>query len=128
MKKGYVKKLILADIFAEGAEKFVKKLCEQTSAEIVVRQADASSTESVVAILTDVDVLLYTRIPEYNFKVMQACLDTKTHDIDMASDGPDSLLQQLDWDGKFKQAGIVGIMGLGCNLGFSNVAARYAAD
>lgn len=127
-KKGYVKKLILADIFAEGAEKFAEKLRKQTSAEVVVCQTNASSIESVTSILEDVDVLLHAGIPEYNFDVMQACLDTKTHYIDMASDSPDLLLQQLDWDEKFKQAGIVGIMGLGCDPGFSNVAARYAAD
>ena len=128
IKNRYLSKLVLADISTNTAEKFANSLRNKTSADIVVRQVNASSKESVAAILVDVDVLLHAGIPEFNYTVMQACIDTKTHYIDMASDSPDDLLRQLNWGDKFKKAGVLGIMGLGCDPGFSNIAARYAAD
>jgi len=127
-KSEYLTDLVLADISTEAAEKCAQKLRNKTAASIEVCRVDASDKGSVAAILEDVDVLLYAGIPEFNFTVMQACLDTRTHYIDMASASPDSLLKQLDWSSRFKQAGILGIMGLGCDPGFSNIAAKYAAD
>ncbi|WP_042355695.1 saccharopine dehydrogenase family protein [Bacillus rubiinfantis] len=128
VKKNYLTKLVLADISIKAAEKLAQALRKLTTAEIVVCQANASNKESVASILKDVNVLLHAGIPEFNFTVMQACVETKTHYIDMASDSPEDLLKQLDWGDEFKQAGVLGIMGLGCDPGFSNIAARYAAD
>ncbi|MBL4950781.1 saccharopine dehydrogenase NADP-binding domain-containing protein [Neobacillus sp. YIM B02564] len=128
VKKEYLTKLVLADISTKAAEKLAQALRKTSSATIEVCQVDASNTKSVASILDDVNVLLHAGIPEFNYSVMQACVETKTHYIDMASDGPDDLLKQLDWGDQFKQAGVLGIMGLGCDPGFSNIAARYAAD
>ncbi|MGC4379228.1 saccharopine dehydrogenase C-terminal domain-containing protein [Fictibacillus sp. Mic-4] len=128
IKKRYLSRLVLADISTIEAEIFANSLRKNTSAAISVYQVDASSKESVASILNGIDVLLHAGIPKFNYTVMQACIDTKTHYIDMASDSPDDLLSQLDWGDKFKKAGILGIMGLGCDPGFSNIAARYAAD
>ncbi|NRD79708.1 saccharopine dehydrogenase NADP-binding domain-containing protein [Bacillus sp. BRMEA1] len=128
VKKGYLNKLVLADISTLAAEKIVEKLREKTSASIEVCQVNACNKDSVASILKDIDVLIHAGIPEFNYTVMQACIDTKTHYIDMASDSPDDLLKQLDWGDRFKKAGVLGIMGLGCDPGFSNIAARYAAD
>lgn len=128
VKKGYLTQLVLADISTEAAEQFAEKLRDETTASITVCRVDASNKESVASILDEVDVLLHAGIPEFNYTVMQACIDTNTHYIDMASDSPDDLLKQLEWGDQFKQAGILGIMGLGCDPGFSNIAARYAAD
>lgn len=128
LKKDHVKKLILADISTGPAEELAAELRRETSAEIEVRQVDASDVASMQSILQDVDVLLHTGLPENNFQVMEACLRTKTNYIDTASCGPQWLKKQLEWNDKFAEAGILGIMGLGCDPGFSNIAARYAVD
>ncbi|MGO0062697.1 saccharopine dehydrogenase family protein [Brevibacillus fluminis] len=129
-KREYVTHLVLADLFPAAAERLAEQLREQTKATIEVVKADASDAASVAAILGAADVCVYAGLPEYNFQVMQACLETGTSYIDLAADGPGSgyQLEQLAWDERFKQAGILGIMGMGCDPGFTNIAARYAAD
>lgn len=128
VKKNYVNKLVLADIFTKPAEELAAELRLETSTEIVVKQVDASVVSSIESLLHDMDVVIHTGLPENNFIIMEACLHTKTNYIDTAASDPTSLLQQLAWDAKFKEAGILGIMGLGCDPGFSNIAARYAVD
>lgn len=128
IKTTYVKKLVVADISPQAAENLAQKLRGKTTADIVMARVDASDTESVAAILSDIDVLVHAGIPQYNFTVMEACICTKTNYIDMAADSPTWLLKQLEWDDRFKAAGILGIMGLGCDPGFTNIAARYAVD
>jgi saccharopine dehydrogenase (NAD+, L-lysine-forming) len=127
-KSPYLTKLVLGDIVIRPAEELAAELRRETSAEIVVRRVDASDVTSVEAILADVDVVLHIGLPENNFSVMEACLRTQTHYLDTASCGPQWLQKQLAYDERFKQAGILGIMGLGCDPGFSNIAARYAVD
>jgi saccharopine dehydrogenase (NAD+, L-lysine forming) len=127
-KKSYVKTLILGDISIDYAEEFINKLRSTTKTEILVHRVDASKVESVVQVSRKADVLIHAGLPDYNIPVMKACLETGTHYIDMASNGPKWLLEQLDWDPLFKKRGILGIMGIGCDPGFSNIAARYAVD
>ena len=128
VKNHRVDKLVLADIYTNPAEELAAELRLETGAEIVVKQVDASDVSSVESILHDMDVVIHSGLPENNFTVMEACLRTKTNYMDTASSDPTSLLKQLSWDAKFKAAGILGIMGLGCDPGFSNIAARYAVD
>lgn len=128
IKGDYLDKLVLGDIATGPAELLADELRGITSATIEVYQVDASNTESVASILHDIDLVLHAGLPEFNFNVMEACLRTKTSYIDMASVSPAGLKEQLSWDQKFKDAGILGIMGLGCDPGFSNIAARYAVD
>lgn len=128
VKSSYLEKLVLADIVTEPALELAAELRRETSAEILVHKVDANDVSSVESILEDIDVLLHIGLPENNFSLMEACLKTKTHYVDTASCGPQWLLKQLKYDEQFKQAGILGIMGLGCDPGFSNIAARYAVD
>ncbi|MGE5702608.1 MAG: saccharopine dehydrogenase family protein [Clostridia bacterium] len=128
VKSEYLDKLVLGDIATGPAESLAEELRGLTTATIEVYQVDASNTESVASILQDIDIVLHAGLPEFNFNVMEACLRTKTSYIDMASVSPAGLKEQLSWDQKFKDAGILGIMGLGCDPGFSNIAARYAVD
>lgn len=127
-KKAYVKTLILGDISVDCAERFAQNLRSLTNKKIKVQRVDASIIESVIQVTEKADVLIHAGLPDFNIQVMQACLETRTHYIDMASNGPKWLMEQLDWDPRFKERGILGIMGIGCDPGFSNIAARYAVD
>ncbi|WP_400163254.1 saccharopine dehydrogenase family protein [Brevibacillus sp. TJ4] len=128
VKTNYLTKLVLADISTGPAEELAAELRRETDVEIQVKRVDARDVSSLQAICEDIDVLLHIGLPENNFEVMKACLNTKTHYIDTASSGPQWLRKQLAWNDKFRSAGILGIMGLGCDPGFSNIAARYAVD
>ncbi|MBM7646251.1 saccharopine dehydrogenase-like NADP-dependent oxidoreductase [Scopulibacillus daqui] len=128
VKADYLDQLLLGDIITEGAEKLAGKLRRKTKAEIVVKKIDAGKVDEIEEALRDIDVVLHAGLPAFNFNIMEACARTKTNYIDMACASPQGLKEQLQWNGRFKAAGILGIMGLGCDPGFSNIAARYAVD
>ncbi len=79
-------------------------------------------------------------IPRFNLGIMDACLMAKANYADMAWDiALDSTAagdvvketpawRQLKKDAEFREAGLVGIMGIGCDPGLSNLFARMAAD
>lgn len=128
VKKPFIDHLTLGDISIECAEQFAAKLRAKSGTAISVQKVDANDVRDVIKIALGADVLIHAGLPDYNIQVMKACLESKTHYIDMASNGPKWLLEQLDWDPLFKEKGIIGIMGIGCDPGFSNIAARYAVD
>ncbi|MEK4026994.1 saccharopine dehydrogenase C-terminal domain-containing protein [Pseudobacillus sp. FSL P4-0506] len=128
VKQESLEKLVLADICIEAAMSIGEKLQTQTRSEILVKELDARNVKEMTLAFKEVDVVLHTGLPENNFYVMQACINAQSNYIDMASVSNDSLWKQLSWDKKFKQAGILGIMGLGCDPGFANIAARYGVD
>ncbi|MFC7392266.1 saccharopine dehydrogenase family protein [Scopulibacillus cellulosilyticus] len=128
VKADYLDQLLLGDIVTHSAEKLAEKLRDQTKADIIVKKIDASSLQMMVDAFSDIDVVLHAGLPAFNFNVMKACLKTKTNYIDMASHSMEDLKEQLNWNDEFKESGILGIMGLGCDPGFSNIAARYAVD
>ncbi|MFC7392265.1 saccharopine dehydrogenase family protein [Scopulibacillus cellulosilyticus] len=128
VKADYLDQLLLGDIVTEGAEKLAGKLRHQAKAEIIVKKVDAGKVEEIEKVLKGIDVVLHAGLPAFNFNVMEACINTATNYIDMACASPAGLKEQLQWNDKFKAAGILSIMGLGCDPGFSNIAARYAVD
>ncbi|WP_431809919.1 saccharopine dehydrogenase family protein [Brevibacillus agri] len=128
IKSRFVTKLVLADISIGPAAELAQELRRETDVDIQVKRVDARDVSSVRSILDDIDLLLHIGLPENNLAVMEACLHTRTHYIDTASCGPQWLQKQLSWNDRFRKAGILGIMGLGCDPGFSNIAARYAVD
>ncbi|MBM7646250.1 saccharopine dehydrogenase-like NADP-dependent oxidoreductase [Scopulibacillus daqui] len=127
-KADYLDQLLLGDIETNKAEKLAKKLQHQTKADILVKEIDASSVRMMAEAFKNIDAVLHAGLPAFNLKVMEACLQTKTNYIDMACHTTKELKEQLNWDKKYKEAGILGILGLGCDPGFSNIAARYAVD
>ncbi|HEY9577656.1 MAG TPA: saccharopine dehydrogenase C-terminal domain-containing protein [Pseudobacillus sp.] len=128
VKADYLKKLVLADIFTGHADELAKEYRKKTNAEIIIKQVNAGNLREVESVFQDVDVVIHSGLPENNLVVMEACINTKTNYIDMAAASPAGLKEQLSWDERFKQAGILGIMGLGCDPGFANIAARYGVD
>lgn len=128
VKKPFINHLTLGDISIDSAEKFAVKLRAKSETTISVQKVDANDVRDVIQVAQGADVLIHAGLPDYNIQVMKACLESRTHYIDMASNGPKWLLKQLDWDPLFKEKGIIGIMGIGCDPGFSNIAARYAVD
>lgn len=128
IKKSYIGTLILGDISVECAEAFAARYKQTTKTNIMVKKVDANDVNSVTKLSQHADVLIHAGLPDFNISVMKACVETNTHYIDMASNGPKWLLEQLSWDSLFQQRGLLGIMGIGCDPGFSNIAARYAVD
>jgi saccharopine dehydrogenase (NAD+, L-lysine-forming) len=63
----------------------------------------------------------------FNLHVMRACLDARTHYIDLGGLFH-TTRRQLELDARFRSAGLLAVVGLGSCPGIANVQARLLAD
>lgn len=126
---------------------------DKTSAKISTVQIDASDKEQLVALMKDFqpDVCLHLGMPYHNLVIMDACIECKVHYIDTAAYEPENVddpefrkvydkrcaetnmvayfdyaSYQWKYMEKFKEAGIVGLLGAGFDPGVTSVFTAYA--
>ncbi|MFM8793497.1 MAG: saccharopine dehydrogenase family protein [Acidimicrobiales bacterium] len=139
--RGFFDTFVLADISREAAQNAINALDDP--GKFVAEQVDASSVEQLVALIerTKADVTVNACDPRLNPQIFEACYRAGCSYIDMAMNlssphpsdpwnQPGTMLgqDQLDEDGKWKERGILALIGMGVEPGLSNVFARYAAD
>ncbi|MEM0342860.1 MAG: saccharopine dehydrogenase C-terminal domain-containing protein [Thermoplasmata archaeon] len=129
--------VILADLNLDRAKRTEKRI---SSDKVSVKRVDASDVEGMTKAFKGVDLVLNGVIPRYNLGIMQACLKAGSNYADMAWDvaldttPPGGVIKetpawhQLRLSDAFKKANLVGMMGIGCDPGLSNIFARMAAD
>ena len=139
--RGFFDSFVLADISKEIAEAAIRALDDpgKFSAEHV----DAGNVAQLVALIHKVkaDVVVNACDPRFNPQIFQAAYDAKCNYIDMAMNLsnphptqphllPGRMLgqEQLDDDAKWRERGILALVGMGVEPGLSDVFARYAAD
>lgn len=125
----------------------------KTSAKITTVQIDAGDKEQLVALMKsfEPDVCLHLGMPYHNLVIMDACIECKVHYIDTASYEPedtddpefrkiydkrcaetnmvaffDYASYQWKYMEKFKEAGIMGLLGAGFDPGVTSVFTAYA--
>ena len=130
-------KVVLADVNLERARRAEKKV---SADKVTVQRVDASDTDSMVTAFREFDIVLNAVIPRFNMNIMAACLASKTNYVDMAWDvaldktRPGEVIREtpamhfLKLDAEYKNAGLTGMMGLGCDPGLSNLFARMGSD
>jgi saccharopine dehydrogenase-like NADP-dependent oxidoreductase len=91
---------------------------------------DADNTDEVIALIQKYspDILINVALPYQDLTIMDACIATKTPYLDTANyEHPDEAKfeYKLQWarDEKFKEAGIMGLLGSGFDPGATNVSA-----
>lgn len=106
---------------------------ELPNAEIEVASVDADSTDEVIKLINECkpDILINVALPYQDLTIMDACIATKTPYLDTANyEHPDEAKfeYKLQWarDEKFKEAGIMGLLGSGFDPGATNVFCAYA--
>lgn len=106
---------------------------ELPNADIEVASVDADSTDEVVKLINSckADILINVALPYQDLTIMDACIATKTPYLDTANyEHPDEAKfeYKLQWarDEKFKEAGIMGLLGSGFDPGATNVFCAYA--
>ena len=111
--------------------------CEQLKKEvdnkIDIAQVDADNLEELVELIQKVKpfMVLNIALPYQDLTIMEACLRTGVHYLDTANyEHPDTAKfeykEQWAYDEKYKQKGIMGLLGSGFDPGVTNVFCAYA--
>lgn len=106
---------------------------ELPNADIETAALDADSTDAVIALIETIkaDIVINVALPYQDLTIMDACCATKTPYLDTANyEHPDEAKfeYKLQWERheKFKEAGIMGLLGSGFDPGATNVFCAYA--
>ena len=113
--------------------------CEAVAAacasKIETHQVDADFTEAVIDLIerTKPHLVINMALPYQDLTIMDACLATGVHYMDTANYEPRdeakfSYKWQWPYDPKFKDKGILGILGCGFDPGVSNIFCAYAQE
>ena len=111
--------------------------CETIKAElndaIEITTVDADKTQEVIKLIqeTGASIVINVALPYQDLAIMDACIATNTPYLDTANyEHPDEAKfeYKLQWerDAKFKEAGIMGLLGSGFDPGATNVFCAYA--
>lgn len=104
-----------------------------TKTRITTAQVDAMNVAQTVALIRKEkpDIVLNLALPYQDLKIMDACLETRTDYVDTANYEPEDTAKfeykwQWAYDGRFRQAGITGLLGSGFDPGVTSVFVMYA--
>ena len=104
-----------------------------SSAEIEVAQVDADNVPETVALIRRVepDLVINVALPYQDLPIMDACLETGVDYLDTANyEPPDEakFCYQWQWDyhDRFREAGIMALLGSGFDPGVTSVFSTYA--
>jgi saccharopine dehydrogenase (NAD+, L-lysine-forming) len=128
-RRDFFERITFADLDPARPESLVARLDDPRFA---AARVDASDAESVAALARDADVVLNATDPRFNMPIFEAAFETCCTYLDMAMSlsSPDVMLGQLqlDQDERWREAGLLALVGIGVEPGLSDVFARYAAD
>jgi len=106
---------------------------ELPNADIEVASVDADSADEVIKLINSCkpSIVINVALPYQDLAIMDACIATKTPYLDTANyEHPDEAKfeYKLQWerDAKFKEAGIMGLLGSGFDPGATNIFCAYA--
>ncbi|MDR1758606.1 MAG: saccharopine dehydrogenase family protein [Bacteroidales bacterium] len=123
-------KVVLASRTLSKCEQ-IAHLCDNP---IETVQVDADNVQEVVALIERVrpSLLINVALPYQDLSLMEACLATKTHYMDTANYEPRDVAKfeykwQWAYHEKFKEAGIMALLGCGFDPGVTGVYTHYAA-
>ncbi len=101
---------------------------------IKTAQLDADNIEQTIELINSFrpDLVINVALPYQDLNIMEACLATKTHYLDTANYEPiDEAKFEYSWQWayheKFKEAGIMALLGCGFDPGVTSIFTAYAA-
>ena len=116
-----------------------KSKCDKIAAavggnRIKTAQVDADNVEELIALINSYkpELVINVALPYQDLSIMDACLATKTHYMDTANYEPkDEAKFEYKWQWayqeRFKEAGIMALLGCGFDPGVTSIYTAYAA-
>lgn len=127
------KEILVASRTLSKCEAIRKDIGQRYGREIHVAQVDADDVPELSALIRrfQPDVVLNLALPYQDLHIMDACLETGVHYIDTANYEPlDEAHFEYGWQWayqeRFKQRGIMAVLGSGFDPGVTNVFTAYA--
>jgi saccharopine dehydrogenase (NAD+, L-lysine forming) len=140
-RRNFFDRIILSDLDVSRAAASVEALGEPDRFDAAhVDATDAASLAALIRALR-VDAVLNAVDPRFVLPVFDACLQAGVTYLDMATTlsephptnpyaecGVKLADRQFERDEEWRRAGVLALVGIGVEPGFSDIAARYAAD
>ena len=119
-----VKEIVIADLDLDGARRVAEGLKRPGATAV---KADVTDHGALVALVRGAGAVINSVQYYFNLQVMKACLEAKTHYVDLGGLFH-TTRRQLEMHDDFKRAGLLAVPGLGSCPGIANVQARTVAD
>ncbi len=115
------------------------KLKNKHHKKMFFRKLNLSNAKNIIRIFREFkpDVIVNTSLPKFNIPLIESCLKERINYIDLASYwGMDSnpkskspyKVEQLDYNEKFKENRLIGLINAGVSPGLTNLIVRECAD
>jgi saccharopine dehydrogenase-like NADP-dependent oxidoreductase len=119
--------IIIADYREENAEELANEIRKKTHHQISTTGIDITSTESMESTLRNIDCVINSTPYIHNVQVMQACLNSGSHYLDLGGLFHVTR-EQLKLDQAFKDKSLCAIIGMGAAPGLTNIMAAYGQE
>ena len=126
-------KITLASRRLSSCARYQEEVKARYDKDIDIAEVDADDIPALVALIQKVkpDMVLNIALPYQDLTIMEACLQTKTHYLDTANyEHPDAAKfeykEQWAYHDRYKDAGIMALLGSGFDPGVTNVFCAYA--
>ncbi len=126
-------KITLASRTLSKCKLYQQEVKNRYNVDIDIHKVNADDIDDLVSLINEVkpDIVLNIALPYQDLTIMEACLKTGVHYLDTANyEHPDSAKfeykEQWAYHDKYKEKGIMGLLGSGFDPGVTNVFCAYA--
>ena len=130
---GTFSEIVLASRTLARCENIQRQVSELQDRKIDIAQVDADDVPQTVALIreTKPDLLINVALPYQDLPLMDACLETGVDYLDTANyEPPDEAKFEYKWQwayqDKYKEAGLMALLGSGFDPGVTNIFCAYA--
>jgi saccharopine dehydrogenase (NAD+, L-lysine-forming) len=135
-KKCAMNRAVFGDIhLASRTLEKCRKVQAECKSKITVSQIDADNTADVIALFEreKPDLVINMALPYQDLSIMEACLATHTNYLDTANYEPKneakfSYKWQWEFQDRFRDKGIMAVLGCGFDPGVTNIFCAYAQE
>ncbi len=125
--------LVLASRTVEKCRRIADDIRSKYGREVITEALDADDVRQTVALIQKhkPDIVINVALPYQDLAIMDACLETKTDYLDTANYEPPDVAKfeykwQWEYQQRFKDAGIMALLGSGFDPGVTNVFCAHA--